>query len=406
MRLRLAAALCAAVATTAALAALALAAGEDSHVAAVDVTKIAQFETAVGTATCPAGQRATGGGVDTTTGQPPTANGAYETQGSGPVDETGTVAATTDGETARGWMAGMRNLDGAPQDFRVFALCSTASDAVVKTRTLTLLSRDSGGEVVTCDEGTRAVGGGVLPLDPISKTERQALVLQSGPVDETGTSSATEDGDIARGWFGGVHNRKEATSTFKLFVLCSATSDAIVEADEQTPSQEIVPGAAVCPAGRHVTGGGSTSPTNPVIKPGFQLPTLLVSTPQDDTATTSGTAVGDTARRWRAVVRNNTTTANTYKFFALCESDAGTALAMTVSPARVKVKRRKNFTFTVTSGGAPADGAAVKINGKTGTTGADGTVALSLRFKKRGQRTATATKTGLTPATATITVKK
>jgi hypothetical protein len=61
--------------------------------------------------------------------------------------------------------------------------------------------------VANCPAGKRATGGGVGSAVEGEDSDR---VVQSGPVDETGTFNATQTGDVPVGWFGKYANGPRA----------------------------------------------------------------------------------------------------------------------------------------------------------------------------------------------------
>ena len=79
---------------------------------------------AVGTAQCPNGRRALGGGLGNAGGDPRTF--AFEL--SGPLDETGLTRNTETDDPARSWYAAARNNAGLASPVRVFALCARERD--------------------------------------------------------------------------------------------------------------------------------------------------------------------------------------------------------------------------------------------------------------------------------------
>ncbi|MEA1863673.1 MAG: hypothetical protein U9N46_00495, partial [Euryarchaeota archaeon] len=84
-------------------------------------------------------------------------------------------------------------------------------------------------------------------------------------------------------------------------------------------------------------------------------------------------------------------------------------LAVAIDPTIVDVDNQTDVTFTVTSDGAPIEGALVTLSGcgveTDGTTGADGTVTISVTATSAGTIAVTVTKDGYADATATVTVK-
>lgn len=102
-------------------------------------------------------------------------------QSSIPLDETGTAAGTSNGDTARSWYANVFNI-GAARVYKVVALCSASSDATVEETTFTAAGRAEGQAVATCPSGRRVVGGGVGPIAaPVNNEVRSSI-----PLDEDG----------------------------------------------------------------------------------------------------------------------------------------------------------------------------------------------------------------------------
>ena len=88
-----------------------------------------------------------------------------------------------------------------------------------------------GGAVATCPAGSRVVSGGVGTTGPAPEGNFSPYVVQlSGPLDSSGLTANTDDGDVARHWYGAVQNIAPSAQLFKVFALCSRTSDAVVEA--------------------------------------------------------------------------------------------------------------------------------------------------------------------------------
>ncbi|MEA1863674.1 MAG: lamin tail domain-containing protein, partial [Euryarchaeota archaeon] len=85
------------------------------------------------------------------------------------------------------------------------------------------------------------------------------------------------------------------------------------------------------------------------------------------------------------------------------------ALAVSADAANVTVDAQTDVTFTVTSDGAAIDGALVTLSGcgvdANGTTGADGTVVISVTATSNGTIDVTATKDGYDDATTSVTAE-
>ena len=70
-------------------------------------------------AQCPSGKRALGGGVV----QSDTAPDRLSVQASGPLDASGVLSQTKDGDVAKQWYAAVYNGRRTMQDFKVLAIC-------------------------------------------------------------------------------------------------------------------------------------------------------------------------------------------------------------------------------------------------------------------------------------------
>jgi Ca2+-binding RTX toxin-like protein len=307
----------------------ALAQGAPGGDATVEATVFRVADEVAGSAraTCPAGTRVVGGGVNTTG---PTSDLAYIVQLSGPQDETGSTANTEDGDVARSWYASVANQSDAEQEFRVFALCSRDSDAVVEVEPFSLPAGTSGPSAAArCPAGTRVTGGGlgapVSPPDGVSFAFDYHLQL-SGPQDETGLTANTVDGDVARTWFAFVRNVTAAARDFKVLALCSSASDAVVEVESFTLPNATDGGARVtCPAGRRALGGGQNT-TGPATTGSTATEYYLeLLGPQDETGLTANTTDGDVARSFGGFIYNASGAPREFKLIALCASDPGGA---------------------------------------------------------------------------------
>ena len=161
-------------------------------------------------AVCPTGKRAVGGGVV----QSGPAN-ELAMLASGPLDATGVTAQTVTGDVARQWYAGVDNFTGAERTFRVFAICSGDSSAKIKATPFSVQSSQPSEAFAVCGVGKRAVGGGVVQ----SGSVRGPFVRASGPLDGTGVTLETRDGDVARQWYAAVSSTV-IPQDFKVFAIC------------------------------------------------------------------------------------------------------------------------------------------------------------------------------------------
>lgn len=164
-------------------------------------------------ATCPVGTRVVGGGAGF--GATPGINSQVIV--SGPVDETGLTANTSNGDIARSWYASIAGSGTA----QVFALCSAGSDATVEETTFTTGAQSPNVANAVCPPGRRALGGGIgTTTAPTTGDILTAPLHFSGPLDETGSTTATVDGDVARAWTASVDDGR--VNTYKVFALCAA----------------------------------------------------------------------------------------------------------------------------------------------------------------------------------------
>lgn len=270
------------------------------------------------TVTCPAGERAVGGGVGFAGATSPTFG---YVQQSGPVDETGSITTTESGDVAKGWSVSVFNNSGsAGSDFRVFAICSASSDATIVANPFTVQPRSVNGASVDCPSGKRALGGGVD--QPGATNPLFGWVQSSGPVDGTGTTANTDSGDAAEGWYASVYNFGGTTRDFHVFAICSPDSDATIAAKVFSVAPGHVGDATVaCPAGQRVVGGGVGQPAAANAPGGY----VQESAPVDVTGEPANTDSGEVARSWFASVYNppeSGAPTREFRVFAICADEA------------------------------------------------------------------------------------
>jgi hypothetical protein len=181
----------------------------DATIVAGAPVSLAASQAADFVAGCPTG-RALGGGVSTTAQDP-----GSQIQVTAPLDEGGTMVGTVDGDVPRFWYTNVRNGPDGPRDYRGFAVCSPASDAVVEVQDVSVDNGDVGGATAVCPQGRRAVSGGIsLFVNPVGSDLRS-----THPVDETLGIAGTQTGDIARGWRADIVN-VAATQTYRVAAVC------------------------------------------------------------------------------------------------------------------------------------------------------------------------------------------
>ncbi len=78
---------------------------------------------------------------------------------------------------------------------------------------------ENGQEYAKCPSNKRALGGGVVESGPPPLLNR-LYVRASGPLDETGTTAATQSGDIAKQWYAAVSNSGILPRDLKVFAIC------------------------------------------------------------------------------------------------------------------------------------------------------------------------------------------
>jgi hypothetical protein len=189
-------------------------------------------------------------------------------------------------------------------------------------------NNDQTGEAYAkCPGKKRAVGGGVVQIGPPTSG---LDVVASGPLDSTGSPSNTQSGDIAKQWYAAVVNRGSSGKgiqqrNFKVFAICSAKSDAIIEAKSfqvpdnnksfQVTDNNLRGDWAVCPPNKRALGGGVV----PIGPPTSGLG-VVASSPLDSTGEAAQTQSGDMARQWYTVVHStNAKYVQKLKVFAICE---------------------------------------------------------------------------------------
>ncbi len=166
---------------------------------------------------CPPGQRAIGGGANTTDQN---VNSVMEV--SGPLDASGTFAGTTDGSVPTRWEVYLRNGPTFSRDYKFFIVCSPGSDAIVATQNM-LFSGSDGFGVAGCPPGRRAVGGGFNRLndsdDELRGNSPTATGAQLNP-----NFAGAQNGDVPRGWRSEVVAADAGTNTYRAYAICVTDS--------------------------------------------------------------------------------------------------------------------------------------------------------------------------------------
>ncbi len=99
------------------------------------------------------------------------------------------------------------------------AAAATGTRATIEATQFTVEPglNDTGEASAVCPGDKRALGGGVVQ----SGSADSLWMHASGPLDSTGFTSETRDGDIAKQWYAAVKNNAgDVTRTLKVFGIC------------------------------------------------------------------------------------------------------------------------------------------------------------------------------------------
>ena len=89
--------------------------------------------------------------------------------------------------------------------------------AKIEATELTVDSAETGEAFARCGGSKRALGGGVVQ----SGSADNLSVRASGPLDSSGVTLDTSDGDVAKQWYAAVDNFSgEDARVFKVFAIC------------------------------------------------------------------------------------------------------------------------------------------------------------------------------------------
>jgi hypothetical protein len=325
--------------------------GGDATIYAQEI-QLEPGQTGDNTALCPGNMRAVSGGVGSTTANPP----AHQIQMSAPIDDTGRGQPKA-GAVAHGWTASVLNYGTIPGTFRVYAICSATSDAIVEVQTFTLGEPGHNVDYISadCAPGSHASGGGIATSGTLSPAPD--YVTTSHPA--TGTFNA---------WFAGAVQFVAGVRTYTVFALCSANTDATaVQAEVSLPAKGSASRAVGCPVGMRAIGGGAR-----IQNYGYGK-ALIDSAPTSRSAGVAPAGL-ESARGWTAAAVNVTDTAEALRTYALCVTEAPPVpkpkSKLTVSGFSVgKAQAGRSFTvsFTVRSSGKGVKGSlscSAKLNGK------------------------------------------
>ncbi len=92
------------------------------------------------------------------------------------------------------------------------------SDATIEATDFSVSRLASGEESAVCPGRKRALGGGVVQSGDADRLGVRA----SGPLDRSGVTADTVDGDKAKQWYAAVVNLGDETRDFKVFAICES----------------------------------------------------------------------------------------------------------------------------------------------------------------------------------------
>ncbi len=260
-------------------------------------------------ASCGRGERALGGGV-VQSGSP----SGLSLPASGPLDSSGFVGATEDGDAPKRWYGATVNASGVDdRAFKVLAICDPDSQATIEATRFTTNYREDTEKVAECGPGERALGGGVVQIGSPDYT----LIRESEPLDSSGSTANTRDGDTPKQWRATVYQADDDGRVFKVFAICAPHSDATIEATVFTVGDDQSGQArAKCGRGERALAGG-IAPKHPT--QGFSQPYVEASGPLDASGLASNTRDGDVAKQWYGAVSNSLGDGErAFKVFVIC----------------------------------------------------------------------------------------
>jgi hypothetical protein len=177
-----------------------------ARIEATETTAHGLNEVTTTSAACHGDERALGGGM-VQSGSPSGLRLRY----SGP------PATLNDGQIARSWHGSILNTTLRDLVVKVFAICSETVNATIEASDFTAAAGVTGEAFAVCPNGKRALGGGIVPFDddfPLT------AVAASGPLDESGFTAQTVDGDTARQWYAAGQHAPTSTLSWRVSAIC------------------------------------------------------------------------------------------------------------------------------------------------------------------------------------------
>jgi hypothetical protein len=253
---------------------------------------------------CPHGQRALSGGV--VQDGPPA---DLVLRASGPLNASGELAKTVDGDRPVKWYAAVSNQESSAIDVRIFVVCARA-DVIVETSKFNMPQGEAKEKSVACPGSRRAVGGGVIRT---GGSDGVSFVKQDGPTDEDGSYASTEDGDVPKAWLSAMQNQG-TNRPFKAFAVCARGSGAALSVFSDQVTSGTATAYSECPSGERALGGGVLS--DQASDNAFGV---SPNGPVDETGTAAATEKGDVPQAWYGGLTSIVGQPADFKVLAICE---------------------------------------------------------------------------------------
>jgi hypothetical protein len=255
------------------------------------------------------------------------------------------------------------------------------ADAIGSSKTHTIM----------CPAGSRALGGGVMPVAPPDGPYFRSWLSYSAPVDSSGNPASADTGDVPAGWTAtAIRFSGTATDTWKWFATCSRSSDAVIYAVNPPAGSGVVARTAMCPSGTRVVGGGlAQSDPNKILGDDDIYPVTIKSmAPVDNTDSPVNTRDGDVAVGWQNVYEDGATFGS--KTVAICSAGADATVVRSVTPQVDQTGKFGAATATCPSGTRA-------VSGGIGTTGPSANQRVDMVAPVSGPAEAAAVQTGAVP---------
>ena len=183
-------------------------------------------------------------------------------------------------------------------------------------------------EYATCPGSKRVLGGGAVQSGAATQ-DMPFYLTGSGPLDASGSSRNTIDGDTAKRWYAAVYDGGDS-SEFKVFAICARAPGATIEATKFfIDHNEIGKKSVTCPPNKRALGGGIL-PVRLDEDDEAEDYDTSTSGPVDASGKPAKTRSGDVAKRWQASAMNFTGNNHmAFKVFAICAPNSNATIETT-----------------------------------------------------------------------------